>query len=175
MCINMLQSTYDIDFSMTDLIVKLCSQNKGQYYLRVVSFPIQEIKLCKVEGYEKDTNPLSTISHILVLVLSEDSSTREIGVENGLVGVKFLLTNFIPNNPIGEKVVVLKWVIALLVILDHMLQCKLQLTPYVQKTIAMGGNSLESESKDTTLVGAGAMDNVKILVWITTSKEIVHS
>ena len=38
---NLLQSTYVITFSMIDLIVTLCIQNKGQYYLRVVSFLIQ--------------------------------------------------------------------------------------------------------------------------------------
>ena len=80
MCINMLQITNSISFSMTDLVVALCNQNKGQYHLRVISFLIQQIKLCKVEGYEKDTSPLSTISHILALVLSEDNSTRKIGV-----------------------------------------------------------------------------------------------
>lgn len=161
-CMNLLQSTDAIAFSMTDLIVTLCSQNKGQYRLRVVSFLIQQLKLCKVEGSEKDTSPLSTISHILALVLSEDSSTREIGAENGLVGVTLdLLTNFMPNNLTGEKVSVPKWVTALLLILDHMLQCKLQLTPDVQNTVAMGGTSLESESEDTTLAGAGAMDNSK--------------
>ena len=129
-----------------------------------------------MDGYEKYSSPLSTISHILSLVLSESSSTREIREENGLVGVTLdLLTNFMKNNLTREKIVVLKWVIALLLILDHMLQCKLQLPPYVQNVVAMGGNPLESESKDITLAGSGAMDNVKSLPWMTTSKEIVQS
>ena len=113
-----------------------------------------------MEGSKKDTSPLSTIFHILALVLSEDSSTRKIWVENGLIGVTLdLLTNFMPNNLTREKVAVLKWVTSLLLILDHTLQCKLQLPPDVQNIVAIGGNSLESESKDTTLVGVGAMDN----------------
>lgn len=161
-CMNLLQSTDAIAFSMTDLIVTLCNQNKGQYRLRVVSFLIQQLKLCKVDGSEKDTSPLSTISHILALVLSEDSSTREIGAENGLVGITLdLLTNFMPDNLTGEKVSVPKWVTALLLILDHMLQCKLQLTTDTQNTGAMGGTSLVSESEDTTIAGAGAVDNSK--------------
>ena len=57
-----------------------------------------------MDGSEKDTSPLSTISHILALVLSENSSTREIGAENGLVGVTLdLLTNFKPTNLTGGK------------------------------------------------------------------------
>jgi E3 ubiquitin-protein ligase HUWE1 len=57
-----------------------------------------------VDGSEKYTSPLSTISHILALVLSKDSSTREIGAENGLVGVTLdLLTNFKPTNLAGGK------------------------------------------------------------------------
>ena len=50
---------------------------------------------------------------------------------------------------------------ALSLILDHMLQCKLQLTPDAQNTIAMGGTSLVSESEDTTLAGVGTVDNGK--------------
>ena len=42
-----------------------------------------------------------------------------------------------------------------------MLHCKIHITLYVHNTVDMGGNSLESESKDTTLAGAGAMDNSK--------------
>jgi hypothetical protein len=52
-------------------------------------------------------------------------------------------------------------VTALLLILDHMLQCKLQLTPDAQNTVAMGGISLVSESEDTTLAGVGTVDNGK--------------
>ena len=66
-----------------------------------------------------------------------------------------------PNNLTKEKVAVLKWVIILLLILDYMLQCNLQLTPYVHNTVSMGGCSLESKSKDTTLVGASAIGNNK--------------
>jgi hypothetical protein len=52
-------------------------------------------------------------------------------------------------------------VTALLLILDHMLQCKLQLTPDAQNTVTMGGTSLVSESEDTTLAGVGTVDNGK--------------
>ena len=109
--------------------------------------------------------------------MSKDSSTRKIGSKNGLVGVTLdLLTNFMPKNLTGKKVLIPNWVSSLLFILDHMLQCKIQLTPYVQKNVAMGGNYVESEFEDTTLADIGAMGNSKnsssddML-----SKEIVHS
>ena len=51
------------------------------------SLLIQQLKLCKVDGYEKGTSPLSTISHIFSLFFSEDISTRDIGAKNGLVGI----------------------------------------------------------------------------------------
>ena len=81
-----------------------------------------------------------------------------------------------PKNLTGENVLIPNWATSLLFILDHMLQCNIQLTPYVQKTIAMGGTSVVSESEDTTLVDTGGMGNKKksssddML-----SKEIVHS
>ena len=101
-----------------------------------------------MDGSEKDTSPLSTISHILALVLSEDSSTREIGAMNGLVGVTLdLLINLMPSNLTGEKVSVPKWVTTLLLILEHMLQCKLQITLDAQNTVGMGRTSLSLSLK----------------------------
>ncbi|XP_057852533.2 E3 ubiquitin-protein ligase UPL1 isoform X1 [Cryptomeria japonica] len=141
-CMNMLQSTDAIAFSMTDLIVTLCCQNKGQYRLRVVPYLVQHLKLWKVDGTEKDNSPVSTISHLLALVLSEDSSAREVAAENCLVSTALdLLTNFSPKNVAGEKISVPKWVTALLLVLDHMLQCKLQLASDTQNTTGTGSHA----------------------------------
>ena len=74
-----------------------------------------------------------------------------------------LLKIFMPNNLTGEKFSVPKWVTALFLILDHMLQWKIQLTIYAHMTGVMGGTSLVSNSEDTNLAGAGvgAVDNSK--------------
>ena len=113
----------------------------------------------------------------MALVLSKNSSTIKIGSKNGLVGITLdLKMNFIPKNLIGKKVLIPNSVTSLLFILDHMLQCKIQLTPYVQKTVAMGGTSVVSESEDTTLSGTCAMGNSKkSSSYDMLSKEIVHS
>jgi len=80
--------------------------------------------------------------------------------------LKFLcivIPQYLPTlfEPTGEKVTVPKLVTPSLLILDHMLQCKLQLTPDAQNIVGVGGNSLLSEYEDTTLVGARAVDNGK--------------
>lgn len=102
-CMNMLQSTDTIAFPMTDLIVTLCCQNKGQYRLRVVPYLVQHLKLWKVDGTEKDNSPVSTISHLLALVLSEDSSAREVAAENGLVAAALELLSCFPQRMLQAR------------------------------------------------------------------------
>eukprot|EP01018_Ginkgo_biloba_P023205 Gb_26784 [translate_table: standard] len=160
---KLLQSTDSIAFPLTDLIVTLCNQNSGQDRHRVVSYLIQQLKLCKVDGSESDTSLLCTISHILALVLVEDSSGREIAAENGIVSVALdILTSFKLTNTAGEKALIPKWVIALFLILDHMLHYKPRISSDTQSTAGTGSNSLVNASEDATLTGSVSVNDGKI-------------
>lgn len=123
-CMNLLQNTDAVAFPLTDLLVTMCNRNKGQDRPRVISYLIQQLKVCEVETSASDTSPLSTISHTLALVLSEDSTAREIAAESRLVSIALdVLQQFSPSkNLVKENVP--KWVTALLLVLDHMLQYK---------------------------------------------------
>ncbi|KAJ4975986.1 hypothetical protein NE237_001092 [Protea cynaroides] len=121
---RLFQSNDSVAFPLTDLLVTLCHRNKGEDCPKVVSYLIQQLKLCPLD-FSRDTSALSTISHILALLLSEDGSTREIGAKNGLVSIAIdILRNFKVKNESGEVVLAPKCISALLLILDNMMQSK---------------------------------------------------
>lgn len=127
-CMNLLQNTDAVAFPLTDLLVTMCNRNKGQDRPQVISYLVRQLKSCKVEGSMTDTCPLSTISHTLALVLSEDSTAREIAAENGAVSIALdVLEQFRPVKT-SLKNEIPKWLTALLLVLDHMLVCKLKIT-----------------------------------------------
>ncbi|KAJ7557451.1 hypothetical protein O6H91_05G127400 [Diphasiastrum complanatum] len=123
-CMTLLQTTDAVAFALTDLLVTICNREKGLDRPRVISYLVQQLKCCKWR--EADSGFLSTICHIMALILSEDSTAREIGAQNGLAKAALDgLSHFDPSNlTAGVKVEVPKWVTALLLVLDHMLQSK---------------------------------------------------
>ncbi|CAK9145083.1 unnamed protein product [Ilex paraguariensis] len=121
---KLFQSSDWMAFPLTDLFVTLCSQNKGEDRPRVISYLIQELKLCPLE-FSKDASALCMISHTLALLLSEDGSTREIVAKNGIANVAIdILMNFKARTESGNELVVPKCVSALLLILDNLLQSR---------------------------------------------------
>uniref|UniRef100_A0A7I4AEX4 HECT-type E3 ubiquitin transferase n=1 Tax=Physcomitrium patens TaxID=3218 RepID=A0A7I4AEX4_PHYPA len=148
-CMNLLQSSDSVAFPVTDLLVTMCNRNNGQDRPQVVSYLVQQLKSCKVEGAMTDTCPLSTISHTLALVLSEDSTAREIAAANGVVSIALdILEQFRPVKT-SPKDEIPKWLTALLLVLDHMLVCKLKFSsdqPSGSATTAAGSNSMAVSS-----------------------------
>ncbi|XP_043690385.1 E3 ubiquitin-protein ligase UPL1-like isoform X2 [Telopea speciosissima] len=121
---RLFQSSDSVAFPLTDLLVTLCHRNKGEDCPKVVSYLIQQLKLCPSD-FSRDTSALCTISHILALLLSEDGSTREIGAKNGLASTAIdILISFKVKNESGDVVLAPKCISALLLILDSMLQFK---------------------------------------------------
>nr|XP_010929052.1 E3 ubiquitin-protein ligase UPL1 isoform X2 [Elaeis guineensis] len=119
---KLFQSSDSMAFPLTDLLVTLCSRNKGEDRPRVTLYLIQQIKLCPSD-FSKDISALCPISHILALLLSEDSSTREIAAENGVVSVVLdILANFRVRNGSRNEPSATRTVSALLLIIDNMLQ-----------------------------------------------------
>ncbi|KAF6153803.1 hypothetical protein GIB67_001036 [Kingdonia uniflora] len=142
---KLFQNSDSMAFSLTDLLVTLCNRNKGEGRSRVAIYLIQQLKLCPSD-FTKDTSALCTISHIIVLLLAEDSSTREIAAENGIVSaVVDILTNFKVRNETGEEGSVPKCVSALLLILDYMLQYRPKSIPEGTEGIPSGSIADSSE------------------------------
>lgn len=148
---KLLQSTDLLAFPLTDLIVTLCNQNRGQDCLRVLSYLIQKLKLFKLDSPEIESGPISTISHILALVLAEDGSEKKIAADNGIVSITLdILMNFNTTNTAGGIILVPKWVTALLLVLDHMLQCNPLISPDGPDAAGTGANSHVNASEDAT-------------------------
>ncbi|OVA07229.1 Ubiquitin-associated domain/translation elongation factor EF-Ts [Macleaya cordata] len=121
---KLFQSSDSMAFPLTDLLVIICNRNKGKDRPRVVSYLIQQLKLCPSD-FSGDSSSLCMISHILALVLFEDGTTRAIAAENGIVTAAIdILTNFKLINEPGVEVTVPKCISILLLILDNMLQSK---------------------------------------------------
>ncbi|XP_022735674.1 E3 ubiquitin-protein ligase UPL1-like isoform X2 [Durio zibethinus] len=122
--VKLFQSSDNMAFSLTDLLVTLCNRNKGEDRPRVLSFLIQQLRLCPLD-FSKDSTTLCTISHVVALLLSEDGNTREIAAQNGIVPASIdILMNFKAKNELGNEIVAPKCISALLLILDNMLQSR---------------------------------------------------
>ncbi|CBI39751.3 unnamed protein product, partial [Vitis vinifera] len=121
---KLFQSSDTMAFPLTDLLVTLCNRSKGEDRSKVVTYLIQQLKLCPLE-FSKDASALYMISHILALLLFEDGSTREIAARNGIVSAAIdILMSFKARNELGNEVLVPKCISALLLILDNLLQSR---------------------------------------------------
>ncbi|XP_072964095.1 E3 ubiquitin-protein ligase UPL1-like isoform X2 [Typha angustifolia] len=121
---KLFRSSDSVAFPLTDLLVTLCNRNKGEDRPRVALYLVQQLKLCPSDS-SNDTGALYYISHILALLLTEDSSTREIAAENGVIPVVLdILTNFRLRNESTNEGSSTKALSALLLIIDNMLQPK---------------------------------------------------
>lgn len=121
---KLFQSSDSMVFPLTDLLVTLCSRNKGEDRLKVISYLIQQLKLCPLE-FSKDTSALCMTSHTLALLLAEDGSTREVAAQNGIVSVAIdILMNFNARTESENELLVPKCISALLLILDNLLQSR---------------------------------------------------
>ncbi|KAK8527091.1 hypothetical protein V6N13_084961 [Hibiscus sabdariffa] len=122
--VKLFQSSDNMAFSLTDLLVTLCNHNKGEDRPKVLSFLIQQLKLCPLD-FSKDSTALCMISHIVALLLSEDGNTREIAGQNNTVpAVIDILMDFKARNDLGNEIMAPKCISALLLILDNMLQSR---------------------------------------------------
>ncbi|GER32833.1 E3 ubiquitin-protein ligase UPL1 [Striga asiatica] len=111
-------------FPLTDLLVTLCSRNKGEERSKVISYLVQQLKLCALD-FSNDSCALGRISHTLALLLAEDGVTREIAAENGIAVVVIdILMNFMSKTEALTELHVPKCISALLLILDDLVQSR---------------------------------------------------
>ncbi|KAI3456803.1 hypothetical protein Pfo_013466, partial [Paulownia fortunei] len=139
-------------FPLTDLLVTLCNRNKGEDRLEVISYLVQQLKLCPLD-FSKDSSALGMISHTLALLLSEDGSTREIAAQKGIVLIAIdILTNFMARTEASNELLVPKCISALLLILDNLVQPKLKISSDANEGTLEGslsgssGNQTSSEA-----------------------------
>ncbi|KAK1310386.1 E3 ubiquitin-protein ligase UPL1 [Acorus calamus] len=137
-------------FPLTDLLVTLCNRNKGEDRQKVALFLIQQLKLCSSE-FSNEMGKLFSASYILALLLSEDSGTRDIAAENGIVSAALdILSNFSARKDLREGVSATKCMSALLLILDHMLQPKTKV-PSESAEGVLSGSLANSSAGDASL------------------------
>ncbi|KAM1099051.1 hypothetical protein ACFX15_005434 [Malus domestica] len=132
--VKLLQSNDTMAFPLTDLLVTLSNQNKGEDRPRVVSYLTQQLKNCPLD-FSNDTSALSMVSHVIALLLSEDGSTREVAAQYGIVTTATdILMNFKGKDESGNELLVPKCISALLLILDNMLQSRSRISEKVEDT-----------------------------------------
>ncbi|PSR95563.1 E3 ubiquitin-protein like [Actinidia chinensis var. chinensis] len=131
-------SSDSMAFVLTDLLVTLCNRNKGEDRQRVMSYLIQQLKLCPLE-FTNDTCALSMVSHILALLLSEDGYAREIAAQNGIVSIAIdILINFRDQTISGSEILAPKCISTLLLILDNLLQSRPRVSSDITEGISAG-------------------------------------
>ncbi|KAI0492443.1 hypothetical protein KFK09_026716 [Dendrobium nobile] len=122
--IKLFQVSDSMVFPLTDLLVSLCNRNNGEDRQKVALYFIEQMKRCSSD-FSEGMGTLFPISHILALLLSEDSSIREIAAENGLVSASIDILEIVRvRNNLNTEAVITKSVSALLLILNCMLQHK---------------------------------------------------
>lgn len=120
---KLFQSGDSLAFPLTDLLATLCNRNKGEDRLKVATYLIQRLKLCSSD-LSKDASAVSSISHILALLLTEDTDARGIAAQNGIVSVAIDILKNLRGHQLGKDVLTTKSTSALLLILDNLLQSR---------------------------------------------------
>jgi hypothetical protein len=136
MAVHLLVQSGEIAFSMTDLLVCLCNRKEGQDRKEVIAYLVEQLKAAKDSG---DEGSLSTVAHVLALVMHEESNTRVHAAQARLVDIVLeLLAGFAERVKDAEMLKVAPgeggteaphppWVDALLLVLDGFATNKMQL------------------------------------------------
>ncbi|XP_073276047.1 E3 ubiquitin-protein ligase UPL2-like [Primulina huaijiensis] len=122
-CRKLLQVKGSLAFPVRDLLVMICSQNEGQDRPRVISFIIEQVKLCGDISDCGNQNMLSAFFHVLALILNEDTAARELASKSGFVKVTLhLLILWSSGLHDQDKSQVPKWVTSAFVAIDRLAQ-----------------------------------------------------
>ncbi|XP_031403999.1 E3 ubiquitin-protein ligase UPL1-like isoform X2 [Punica granatum] len=157
--VKLFQNSDVMAFPLTDLLVTLCNRKKGEERPKVISFLIQQLKLCRLD-FSTDTSALCMISHVIALVLSEDGSAREIAAQNGIVSAAIdILMNFRARNELADETVVPKCISALLLILDNMLQPRPKVLSENSEGVNTGSLAEPSPEQDSLSILAPVTEN----------------
>ncbi|KAL1540220.1 HECT-type E3 ubiquitin transferase [Salvia divinorum] len=121
-CRILLQMKETLAFPVRDLLVMICSQNEGQERPRVISFIIEQVKLCGDISDSGNQKMLSAFFHVLALILNEDSVARELASKSGLVKVASDLLQLWIHSDEQDSSQVPKWVTSAFIAVDRLAQ-----------------------------------------------------
>ncbi|KAK6940269.1 E3 ubiquitin ligase, domain of unknown function DUF908 [Dillenia turbinata] len=135
-CTKLLQMKESLVFPIRDLLVVMCSQNDGQHRSKVISYIIDEMKLCDSISESGSSTMLSALFHVLALVLHEDAVAREVALKGGLIKIASdLLSKWDPGSCRGGRCEVPKWVTASFLAIDRLLHVDFKLNSDVMKLL----------------------------------------
>ncbi|KAH6778608.1 LOW protein: E3 ubiquitin ligase-like protein [Perilla frutescens var. frutescens] len=159
---KLFQGCDSMAFPLTDLLGTLCSRTKGEDRSKVISYLVQQLKLCPLD-ISKDSCALGMISHTLALLLSEDGTTREIAAQNGVVSIAVdILMSFMERTEASQELLVPKCISALLLILDDLVQSRPKISGDADEGTGpaslsgLSGNQAPSEAIKEKAVSADA-------------------
>ncbi|XP_023746600.1 E3 ubiquitin-protein ligase UPL2 [Lactuca sativa] len=122
-CKKLLEMKDSLAFPVRDLLAMICSQDEGRYRSNVISFILEQVKLCSANADGGKNNMLSSLFHVLALILNEDKDAREVASKSGLVKVAAdLLSEWNSRSHENEKLIVPKWVTAAFLAIDRLAQ-----------------------------------------------------
>ncbi|KAL6511581.1 hypothetical protein OROGR_021178 [Orobanche gracilis] len=121
-CRRLMQMKETLVFPVRDLLVMICSHNEGHERPRVVSFIIEQVKLCTNINDSEKQKTLSAFFHVLALVLHEDAASREFASKNGLVKVASDLLQLWSCSGEQDSIQIPKWVTSTFVAIDCLVQ-----------------------------------------------------
>jgi E3 ubiquitin-protein ligase HUWE1 len=131
-CRKLLQMKDTLVFPVRDLLLMICSQNEGQYRPNVISFIIEQVKLCSTTS---DSNALSSLFHVLALMLNDDAAAREVASKRGVVKIASdLLSDWISGSDIGDSQVP-QWVTTAFLAIDRLAQVDQKLNADVSEPL----------------------------------------
>ncbi|KAK4489970.1 hypothetical protein RD792_000624 [Penstemon davidsonii] len=147
-CRKLLQMKETLAFPVRDLLVMICSQNEGQERPRVLSFIIDQVKLCGDISDNGNQTMLSAFFHVLALILNEDAAAREIAFNSGLVKVVSDLLLLWSSGSHNEEISqVPKWVTSAFVAIDRLAQVDKTLNADILELL-----KINDASKQTSIV-----------------------
>ncbi|KAL0906611.1 hypothetical protein M5K25_025120 [Dendrobium thyrsiflorum] len=129
-CMRLLKVKESSAFAVRDLLLMICSQSDGQNRSKVLNFIIDHVKLCTNTTSHACSPTLSSLFHVLALILHEDVASREVASKAGLVKISLDVLSDWDRSMYGDqKLQVPKWVTACFLSIDRMLQVDPKLTP----------------------------------------------
>ncbi|XP_020690222.1 E3 ubiquitin-protein ligase UPL2 [Dendrobium catenatum] len=129
-CMRLLRVKESSAFAVRDLLLMICSQSDSQNRSKVLNFIIDHVKLCTNTTSHACSPTLSSLFHVLALILHEDVASREVASKAGLVKISLDILSDWDRSMYGDqKLQVPKWVTACFLSIDRMLQVDPKLTP----------------------------------------------
>jgi len=154
---KLFQSGDSLAFPLTDLLVTLCNRNKGEDRPKVTTYLVQRLKLCSSD-LSRDAGAVSSISHILALLLSEDTGAREIAAQSGIVSVAIdILKNFKISDQLGHEMF-RKSISSLLLVLDNLLQSRPRTSSENSAVVSAGPQDDSSREQASILASEPGAD-----------------